>query len=159
MRKTLALGAVAAALVPLLAGVAGAGTGVSFARGTPKTFAVYGDAPYGASNDDHQAFDATPAFINAVNHDRQVDLVAHVGDIHSGSQSCTVAYDQSIADLWSAYKDPLVYTPGDNEWSDCQKTKELPGSDSTAIRSSTWRSCASSSSRPPATPSDTMQCR
>src|SRR5262249_44725503 len=39
------------------------------------------------------------------------------------------AYDQSVANLWSAYKDPLVYTPGDNEWTDCQKTKEKPGSD------------------------------
>ena len=53
----------------------------------------------------------------------------HVGDIHSGSQKCTVVYDQSIYDLWTAYRDPLVYTPGDNEWSDCTKPKELPGSD------------------------------
>jgi hypothetical protein len=88
---------------------------------------VYGDAPYGTSNADTAEFDATPAFIDAINHDPKVDLVAHVGDIHSGSQRCTFAYDQSIAQLWTAYKDPLIYTPGDNEWSDCQKTKELGG--------------------------------
>jgi hypothetical protein len=40
-----------------------------------------------------------------------------------------VAYDTSVAGMWAAFKDPLVYTPGDNEWTDCQKTKELPGSD------------------------------
>ena len=53
--------------------------------------------------------------------------VIHVGDIHSGSEPCTVAYDQSIFDLWTAFEQPLIYTPGDNEWSDCTKAKELPG--------------------------------
>jgi len=53
-----------------------------------------------------------------------VSLVAHVGDIHSGKQYCTKAYDRSVATLWSAYRDPLVYTPGDNEWTDCHKAGE-----------------------------------
>jgi hypothetical protein len=121
----LACGLVAASAAAL----AGNGTPLNPHSANALTLAVYGDAPYGASNADTAAFDATPAFIDAINHDPKVDLVAHVGDIHSGSQKCAVAYDQSIADLWSAYKDPLVYTPGDNEWTDCQKTKELPGSD------------------------------
>jgi len=95
--------------------------------GSPFTIAVYGDAPYGTSNTDTAEFDATPAFITAVNDDPSVSLVAHVGDIHSGSQRCTEAYDQSIATLWSSFADPLVYTPGDNEWSDCQKAKQLAG--------------------------------
>jgi hypothetical protein len=119
----------ATSLVPATAAIAGNGTPINTGSANSLTLALYGDAPYGASNADTAAFTATPAFIDAVNHDPTVDLVAHVGDIHSGSQDCTVAYDQSIAELWSAFKDPLVYTPGDNEWSDCQKTKELPGSD------------------------------
>ena len=48
-------------------------------------------------------------------------LVVHVGDIHSGKQFCTQAYDQTVFNLWTAYVDPLVYTPGDNEWADCHK--------------------------------------
>ena len=48
----------------------------------------------------------------------------HVGDIHSGSQFCTESYDRTIADLWLGFKNPLVYTPGDNEWTDCHKKKE-----------------------------------
>ena len=28
-----------------------------------------------------------------------------------------------------AFQKPLIYTPGDNEWSDCTKAKEEPGSD------------------------------
>lgn len=117
------------------------------------TLAVYGDAPYGckaataaAAPDecpvgsvyvpdspngpnpgDTRQIEATPAFIAAVNRDRKVDLVLHTGDIHSGATYCTLAYNQTILDLWSQFKAPLVYTPGDNEWSDCQKSKEGGG--------------------------------
>jgi hypothetical protein len=125
------VGRVVALVALVLTGAASAGNGSPINTGSANklTVAVFGDAPYGGSNTDTAAFAATPAFVNAVNHDPKVDLVAHVGDIHSGSQKCTVAYDQSVFDLWTAFKDPLVYTPGDNEWTDCQKTKELPGSD------------------------------
>jgi hypothetical protein len=115
------------------------------------TLAVYGDAPYGckaptaAANPDEcpvgfrpdspngpnpgdpRQLQATPAFIDAVNHDRAVSLVMHIGDIHSGSGYCTQAYNQAVYDLWTQFKDPLVYTPGDNEWTDCQKSKEGGG--------------------------------
>ena len=117
------------------------------------SLAVYGDAPYGckaptaAANPDEcpvgsvytpdspngpnpgdpRQIQATPAFIDAVNHDSKVRLVLHVGDIHSGSGYCTLAYNQTVFDLWTQFKDPLVYTPGDNEWTDCQKSKEGGG--------------------------------
>ena len=91
------------------------------------TYAVYGDAPYGTTPTDTSETDATPAFIAAVNADRAVSTVLHVGDIHSGSQFCTQAYDQQIAGLWTGFSDPLVYTPGDNEWTDCHKKKEGGG--------------------------------
>jgi hypothetical protein len=119
----------------------------------PTTIAVYGDAPYGckapsaaAAPDecpagspfvpdspngpnpgDPRQIDATPAFIDAVNRDPRVDLVVHVGDIHSGAGYCTLEYNQRILDLWSDYKDPLVFTPGDNEWADCHKSKQGGG--------------------------------
>src|SRR5262249_31761972 len=59
--------------------------------------------------------------------DAKVDLVVHVGDIHSGKQFCTDAYDVAVFDLWQDFKDPLIYTPGDNEWADCHKTAEGGG--------------------------------
>jgi hypothetical protein len=93
----------------------------------PSTLAVYGDAPYGTSATDTSQTVATPAFISAVNADPAVSLVLHVGDIHSGKQFCTQAYDQTIFDLWKAYQRPLVYTPGDNEWADCHKVAEGGG--------------------------------
>jgi hypothetical protein len=117
------------------------------------TLAVYGDAPYGckapssaAAPDecpvgspwkpdspdgpnpgDPRQIEATPAFIQAINRDRQVELVLFTGDTHSGSGYCTKAGNQTVLDLWSELRDPLVYTPGDNEWADCQKAKEGGG--------------------------------
>jgi hypothetical protein len=86
--------------------------------------AVFGDSPYGISNADTAQFQATPAFIKTINDDPDVSLVLNVGDIHSGKQFCTKAYNQSIYDLWTAFKYPVVYTPGDNEWTDCHKSGE-----------------------------------
>jgi hypothetical protein len=125
MGKFLALGA---ALVALTCAAASASAG----NPNTLTLAVYGDAPYGTSNADTVEFASTPAFIASINNDPSIQEVVHVGDIHSGSQKCTVAYDQSVYDLWTAYRQPLIYTPGDNEWSDCTKPKELPGSDFSA---------------------------
>jgi hypothetical protein len=96
------------------------------------TLAVYGDAPYfdktAGSGDQklQQSFEfkATPGFIDAINADPDVQAVVHVGDIHSGQETCREDYDRAIFDMWKSYDDPLVYTPGDNEWSDCSK---LPG--------------------------------
>jgi hypothetical protein len=91
------------------------------------TVAVYGDAPYGTKPSDTAQVAATPAFIQAINADPDVALVLHVGDIHSGKTYCTEAYDRQIFDLWTAFADPLVYIPGDNEWADCNKAGEGGG--------------------------------
>ena len=109
-----------------------AGAGVIAQNGNPTnansknvlTLAVYGDSPYGTSPTDTVQTDKTPAFIESINKDPKVDLVLQVGDIHSGSQFCTESYDRTIADLWAGFKNPLVYTPGDNEWADCHKKKQ-----------------------------------
>lgn len=119
---TLALGLGAAT-----AALAGNGTPINPDSANVLTLAVYGDAPYGTTPTDTSEFEATPAFIDSINRDPRVDLVVHVGDIHSGKQYCTEAYDRAVAGLWTAFKDPLIYTPGDNEWSDCHKKAEGGG--------------------------------
>src|SRR5262249_24932387 len=91
------------------------------------TLAVYGDSPYGITPTDTAEFLASPAFIDSINADPDVDLVIHVGDLHSGKQFCTEAYDRSIYDLWTRFQAPLVYTPGDNETTDCIKKAEGGG--------------------------------
>lgn len=121
---------VAVACVIVLSGVgamnasAGNGTPLNSDAANPVSVAVFGDAPYGTTPTDTAEFQATPAFIDSVNDDPQVRLVMHVGDIHSGKQYCTQSYDLSVFDLWAQFKDPLVYTPGDNEWTDCHKSGE-----------------------------------
>src|SRR4051812_5692935 len=112
--------------------VAGTAAGAGVANAAPGggdepsavTLAVYGDAPYGASPTGNSQTLAPPAFVDAINAAPDVSSIIHVGDIHSGSQFCTESYDETIAGLWRHYEDPLVYTPGDNEWADCHKAKE-----------------------------------
>ena len=92
------------------------------------TVAVIGDVPYGTSPSDTRQLVAHPRFIASINADSDVSLVAHIGDIHAGKQYCTQEYDTTIFEHWTAFKQPLVYTPGDNEWMDCHKAKEGGGS-------------------------------
>ena len=101
----------------------------------PFTLAVYGDSPYGntpyapglpgSPPDNHWQRDKSSAFIDTINQDSSVSEVIHVGDIHSGKQACTSDYDNDIAALWHDFQKPLVYTPGDNEWTDCHKATSL----------------------------------
>src|SRR5947199_4886116 len=79
----------------------------------PLTVAVYGDSPYGQTAYGSQsAIDwqrpLSPAFISRINDDPSVSEVIHVGDIHSGKQFCTEAYDADIAQLWQSFTKPLV---------------------------------------------------
>jgi hypothetical protein len=128
MRRLAAgISGLAAALGTVAVAFAGNGTPINTGSANELTIAVYGDAPYGTTSTDTTELDATPAFIDSINADPKVDLVLHVGDIHSGKQYCTEAYDRTIFDLWTGFKDPLVYTPGDNEWTDCHKVAEGGG--------------------------------
>src|SRR5882672_6639389 len=94
------------------------------------TLAVFGDWPY-----NQLLRDSAGLLIDSVNSDPKVRLVLHVGDIHSGSQPCTGAglvpppttsdpgYNQAVFDRFAQFKDPFVYTPGDNEWTDCHSPR------------------------------------
>src|SRR5262249_4124451 len=64
---------------------------------------------------------AFPGFVDAINRDPKIDLVAHLGDIKSGSTPCTDAYFAYVRAQFDRLKDPVVYTPGDNEWTDCHR--------------------------------------
>jgi hypothetical protein len=50
-------------------------------------------------------------------------FVIHVGDIKGGSQPCSDARIQGIADLFQEQPVPVLYTPGDNEWTDCHRER------------------------------------
>ncbi len=50
-----------------------------------------------------------------------VDLVLHVGDIKTGGSTCTAERYRRLRRLFDMFADPVVYTPGDNEWTDCHR--------------------------------------
>src|SRR5437867_171016 len=111
MTKTLTLLAALAALaVP-----AGAAAKQS-EPADPATLAIIGDTPYSAAQ-----IANFPNDVQAINDDPAVTRVVHLGDIKSGSTQCTNAYFASIRQRFDAFADPLVYTPGDNEWTDCHR--------------------------------------
>jgi hypothetical protein len=123
--KLLAL-AVSASLA--LGGCAVTDSKTDAAQSSAFSIAVIGDVPYGKSPTDTNQTVVHPRFIAALNADADLSLVAHVGDTHAGKQYCTLEYNKTIAEHWSAFKKPLVYAPGDNEWMDCHKAKQGGGS-------------------------------
>jgi hypothetical protein len=107
---------VAAAIASTLTGpVAAEESGTPDVRSS-YSFAVIGDVPYGAAQ-----IAAFPQWIQQINGDRAVRTVVHLGDIKNGSSSCTDAYFAMIRSDFDTFEDPLVYTPGDNEWTDCHR--------------------------------------
>lgn len=105
MRRLIALGVAGMALVP-----------VASAHASETTLAVFGDSPYNA-----QQLADFPTLTASVNADRDVRVAVHVGDIKSGSTRCDDAYFATIRDLFDGFRRSLVYTPGDNEWTDCHR--------------------------------------
>ena len=105
-------------------------------HGKPLTIAVFGDWPYS-----QDLLTNAPLLVNSINSDPKVRLVLHVGDIHSGSMPCTgvglnplpvgsvPGWNLGVFGIFEQFKDPVVYTPGDNEWTDCHKKKEFSSGD------------------------------
>jgi hypothetical protein len=106
----------AVVLATALAPTAGSATPVKGGSAKPLTLAVIGDTPYGPVQ-----LAEFPALIDSINDDRKVRLAVHLGDIKSGSTLCDDVYFEVIANHFDTFKDPLVYTPGDNEWTDCHR--------------------------------------
>lgn len=87
------------------------------------SFAVIGDSPYGL-----QKFAEFPSLVEQINRDSAVEFVVHVGDIKAGKNApCTDSYLASVRAMFDGFADPLVYTPGDNEWTDCHQAGKNNG--------------------------------
>ncbi len=86
----------------------------------PTSYAVIGDVPYepraGAT-----ALSLFPTLVNAINADAEVTRAIHVGDIKSGSTLCSDDWFSAMSDQFGTFADPLVYSIGDNEWTDCHR--------------------------------------
>lgn len=80
------------------------------------SFAVIGDVPYGAAQ-----IERFPSWIGEINA-AEPEFTVHVGDIKNGSSRCDDAYYSLIRSDFDLFDNPLVYSPGDNEWTDCHRT-------------------------------------
>ena len=80
-------------------------------------FVALGDLPYGP---DTTAGAKYRALINAINRtDSQFSI--HVGDFKSGSTACSDEQFLLQRRHFEQFRIPVVYTPGDNEWTDCHR--------------------------------------
>jgi hypothetical protein len=80
------------------------------------SFVALGDMPYNLPGDIVK-FDRLIAAVNRL----KPAFTIHVGDIKGGSTPCSDAEFQRILDQLQTFEGPLVYTPGDNEWTDCHR--------------------------------------
>ena len=84
------------------------------------SFAVIGDIPY---NDDQKY--SLKNFITPKLMD--YPFIVHVGDTKRGSNApCTDALDDEHLAWMNSAGAPVFYTPGDNEWTDCDRSSNKP---------------------------------
>src|SRR5439155_23844571 len=84
-------------------------------EGTKFTVALWGDMPYSAAETSK-----LPALIADINAAR-VAFTVFDGDIKSGSSLCSNAVFATAAERFDTFQSPMVYVPGDNEWTDCHR--------------------------------------
>src|SRR5258708_14272110 len=79
-------------------------------------FGVMGDTPYNEREEPH--------FVQLIEQMNAAPLafVVHVGDFKAGAHSpCSDALFAKRRAQFDSSRHPLVYTPGDNEWTDCRR--------------------------------------
>ncbi|WP_114749340.1 metallophosphoesterase [Pleomorphovibrio marinus] len=85
-------------------------------QGEEFSFMAIGDVPYHLPED----FGRFENMIRDINGEKPA-FTLHVGDIKSGSTPCTDEYFEKIHEYFQTFEQPLIYTPGDNEWTDCHR--------------------------------------
>ena len=124
-------------LLPLLAALAAAAAtaGLSHAdddrrddrRASAYEIGLWGDLPYSAE----QRATGMPNLIDDMNAERLAFSV-HNGDIKAGGERCDNPIYAQFEGYLNVLEAPAMYTPGDNEWTDCDRPSS--GSYSSAER-------------------------
>ena len=81
------------------------------------SFVAIGDMPYGNAEKAYPTYEKLIGVINNF----APDFTIHVGDIKSGSTECSDSEFQNQFDFFNSFDSALIYTPGDNEWTDCHR--------------------------------------
>ncbi|MDO8320815.1 hypothetical protein [Rhodoferax sp.] len=116
LRKSILTVLVSMALISC-AGTAPA-TGASGQTTAPQKFAfgLWGDMPYKKAGDDVKL----PAVLHSINQS-DIAFSMYDGDIKDGSSKCTDDVYTDALKMFGSMKKPVVYVPGDNEWTDCHR--------------------------------------
>ncbi len=108
--RSAAFAAGAAAIFSMIATSAGAQDATSYSVG------LWGDMPY-KSGDDAPHIPALIADMNA----SDIAFSIYDGDIKDGSTECVDSIYTDAISMFNSLKKPVVYVPGDNEWTDCHR--------------------------------------
>jgi hypothetical protein len=84
----------------------------------PFTFVALGDLPYGIPQNSYGAY---RSLIDKINQESPAFSV-HVGDFKSGSTHCSDEEFANQLEHFKRFTGALIYTPGDNEWTDCHRS-------------------------------------
>lgn len=90
--------------------------GLSCAHAQNFSFGVWGDVPYQKAGDAPKI----PALIQSINHSN-IAFSLYDGDIKDGSSPCTDQTFTEALQMFGQLNKPVVYVPGDNEWTDCHR--------------------------------------
>lgn len=82
------------------------------------SFVALGDTPYFIP-EDYTKFDR---LIDAINREKPAFSV-HIGDIKAANAPCSEEIYARVLGQFARFEGPLLYTPGDNEWTDCYREK------------------------------------
>jgi len=80
------------------------------------SFMTLGDTPYTLPRDD-------AGFRRLIERTNRLkpSFTVHLGDIKSGDTPCTDDVFTRALEQFAMFEQPLIYTPGDNEWTDCHR--------------------------------------
>ena len=81
------------------------------------SFGLWGDMPYKKAGDDPKL----PAVLQSINASN-IAFSIYDGDIKDGSSKCTNDVYTDALTMFGAMVKPVVYVPGDNEWTDCHRS-------------------------------------
>lgn len=85
------------------------------ARAAPFSFGLFGDMPYS-----HWEREQLPAMLDAMGQE-PLAFVIHDGDFKNGGSPCSDEVFRDILRAFNASTHPLVFVPGDNDWTDCHR--------------------------------------
>jgi hypothetical protein len=80
------------------------------------SFGLWGDMPYARNNDGPRI----PALIRSIS-ESDIAFSIYNGDFKDGSSKCTDDVYDAAKVMFNAVRQPVVYVPGDNEWTDCHR--------------------------------------